>query len=66
VPPSSTSSPRHDRLEIASLFSELQDACSAGLSERHFCDSAPITRSTLRDEVARFKACDADPTLVAF
>jgi hypothetical protein len=66
VPSSSTSSPRHDRLEIASLFSELQDACSAGLSERHFCDSAPIARSTLRDEVARFQACDADPALVAF
>jgi hypothetical protein len=66
VPSPSTPSPRHDRLEIAFLLGELNQAVANGQSERDFFRSAPIARSTLRDEVDRVEAIEADPVAVAF
>jgi hypothetical protein len=44
----------------------LQQAVAAGRSERAFFRSAPIARSTLRDEVERLEQMDAEPAWVAF
>lgn len=62
----STASHRHDRFEIAFLLEERRKALASGQSERAFFDAAPIARATLRDEVERLGAIDADPSLVAF
>ncbi len=66
MPPSSTRSPRHDRLEIASLLEERRAALADGESERQFFREAPIARSTLRDEVERWQQTQADAETVAF
>jgi hypothetical protein len=63
---SSTTSPRHSRLEIAALLVEHQAALAEGQSEREFCKSADIPRMTLRDEVDRVKRVDAAPEVTAF
>jgi hypothetical protein len=53
APPSSTGSRRHSRVEIGALLGELHEARARGQSERDFFRSAPIARSTVRDEADR-------------
>lgn len=62
----STTSPRHDRLEIAALLAEHRAALASGRSERDFCESVDFPRSTLRDEVERLERLDVAPEVAAF
>jgi hypothetical protein len=62
----STTSPRHVRLEIAALLTEREEALAEGQSERGFCRGVDVPRSTLRDEVSRLQRLDMAPEVVTF
>jgi hypothetical protein len=62
----STASRRHCPLEIAALLEEREAALAEGLSEREFFRTAPVARSTLRDEAERVKRLKAAPEVAAF
>lgn len=63
----STPSPRHDRVELAALLEEREAALVRGQSERDFCKSVGVARSTVRDEVGRVQHLKAmAPEVAAF
>lgn len=66
MPSFSTPSPRHDRIEIASLLNEHEVALASGQSERAFCRDAGIPRSTLRDAAEREALIDVSDATAAF